>query len=99
MVNRKIIIALIMSFLIVSTIIFSYSFFIKRAHHDCTGEGCPICMEIGIAVQTLADLKLMVSIVPFVTAFLCVFMLYYIVYSIKISTRDTLITLKVELLD
>jgi hypothetical protein len=37
--------------------------------HDCTGEGCPICLEIQIATNFLKTLKL-AGIILFITALL-----------------------------
>lgn len=96
---RKRLLPIIMSIIICVTMLFSYYVIMKHANHHCSKEDCPICMEIEVAVHTISSFKLIISIVSLVMALLCVFTLSCIDSEIYNRTRDTLISLKVELLD
>ncbi|MGO5051055.1 hypothetical protein ACTQ6A_00850 [Lachnospiraceae bacterium LCP25S3_G4] len=98
-VYKKKILAVIMSFLILGTLFLSYSFLIENVEHDCAGNDCPICVQMELSVQFLSNFKLVISFVPILMALLCVFALIYAVIEIIDRISDTLITLKVELLD
>ena len=80
------------------TVILSCGYMIWQAHHDCTGEQCPICIEIEHAMQVLFNLKVM----PHVTIYLitlCILMKFYVTIKESKYIKHTLISLKVELLD
>lgn len=96
---KKKVVAIFMCLIIIGTLIFSYTLVTKFAHHNCIGDECPICIQIDMALHTISNLKLMISIVPYLLALLCVFTLRCTDYVINNRTNKTLITLKVELLD
>ena len=90
--------AMILTVLILATILFSYGFLAENIHHDCPGEECSICLEIKMAVQTISSYKTLLTL-PLIVAVLCVFT-QICADAIKSNrTKNTLITLKVELLD
>lgn len=84
--------------LLLAVILFSYPVIAKNAHHDCTGENCPICMEIQSIMKTVSGFKMM-HVKTFLLLVLCVFKHICTVILDLDCTRDTLITLKVELLN
>lgn len=97
MEKRNRIFAFIMAVLLIATLLFSCTFILEKAHHDCTGDNCPICMEIKAAMQTISGFKAL-PVLAFVVSVLCVFTQAYTVKTHSDSVRNTLITLKVELL-
>lgn len=92
------ILAYAMAIVLFISILFCYQYMIQNAHHNCIGEECPVCMELHMAAQTLSGLKLL-PILPVVLAVLCVFTLAYTSNKEILRAQETLITLKVELLD
>ena len=92
------VIAVIITILLFSSVLFSYLFIIENAHHVCTGEDCPICMEVETAIHTIYSIKAL-PIIPLILAVLCVFTHICMVIIESDCTKYTLITLKVELLD
>ncbi|MFV0465384.1 MAG: hypothetical protein ACK5ML_04855 [Lachnospiraceae bacterium] len=92
------ILTIVLAAVLVVTIIFSYMFVIENARHDCSGEDCPICTEIESAIQTISSIK-MLSVLPLVAAVICVFTQLCTISRFFFGTEDTLISLKVELLN
>ena len=92
------VIAIIITIYLFTTLLFSYLFIVENAHHVCTGEDCPICMEIEVAIHTIYSFKAL-PILPLILAVLCVFTHICMVIIEYDCTKYTLITLKVELLD
>ena len=90
--------AIAIAAVILATVLFSYAFLAENVHHDCTGETCGICLEMAMAAQTILGHK-MISTMPLILAFLCVFTHICAVVTKSDCVRDTLITLKVELLN
>lgn len=88
--------AILLVVLLFVTILFSYTYMIENAHHDCSGDECPICMEMEAAMQTISSLRA-VPIVPVIVAILCVFTHICTVIYYSGCMKDTLISLKVEL--
>lgn len=98
MESKKRISAVIVIALLLVTLLFSYTYMIENEHHDCSGEDCPICMEIEAAMQTISGMKAVLT-VPFIVALFCVFTHICTVIYYSGCTKDTLISLKVELWD
>ena len=94
--NRILAILIMMIFLL--GIVFSYRFIIENAHHDCTGETCPICMEIEQAVQFVSHINAVHILLPFVS-FLGVLALSCVTLKSQCCRNNTLIFLKVEMLN
>lgn len=98
MQKRNKVIAVIIAVLLFATLLFSYIFVIEHVRHDCTGDNCPICMEIEAALLTISSMKTL----PLLPLFLAVFGVFTSICMVCLRsnhTKDTLITLKVELLD
>lgn len=90
--------AIFAAVILLCTILFSYTFLIENVHHDCTGdENCPICMELQMAMQTISNLKIL-PILPVILAVLCVFTQIDTSKKFSNCIKNTLISLKVELL-
>lgn len=90
--------AIILVVVLLSGILFSYDFIIENAHHDCSGENCPICIEIDQAAQIISNIRF-VPVLPFVVAVLCVFTRKGVSVKTLNDRINTLITLKVEALN
>ncbi|MCR4955829.1 MAG: hypothetical protein K6A30_04005 [Lachnospiraceae bacterium] len=90
--------AILVAIIMLAGIIGSLCFIIEYAHHDCCGEDCAICMEIEQAAQLISSLKI-IPVLMVLPVILCA------IAQIKKSVEecfisyDTLISLKVELLD
>lgn len=95
--NNKLL-ALFISILLVAMLFLSYSFIIHNAHHDCAGEDCQICLQLQMVKQFVSGLKIL-PVLSFIMAILSVFTLVYAMFDKFICVKNTLILLKVELLD
>jgi len=60
--NRKQILSTLLCILFITMLVLSSSFIVTHEHHDCTGEKCPVCAQIQIAVNILNSIK--AAIVP-----------------------------------
>jgi len=86
--------------MVFSLVIFSSSLFIiTHAAHDCTGEGCSICMELAECHKTLHTLGTAVKGVLQLILILCIVPALCKVIIKSHSEHSTLISLKVELLN
>lgn len=92
------VIALILIIAFLSGTLFSEEYIIQNTHHDCYGEHCQICVLIKEAVQFISGIKI-IPLLSFCMAVLCVFTLGAAAMKKHVSIKNTLITLKVELLD
>lgn len=95
--HKKILAVLLVAFMLTG-ILFSYKFIIDNVHHDCTGENCPICLQIEEAVSFIQSIKY-VPILSFLMAVLFLFTKREAHETKHIYVRNTLISLKVELLN
>lgn len=80
------------------TVILSCGYMLRHAHHNCTGEQCPICIQIEHAMQVLFNLKIMPDVTIYLIT-LCILMKFYVTIKEARYIKHTLISLKVELLD
>lgn len=94
--NRFISMILLIALLV--CLFFSYQYMIKNAKHDCSGEDCPICMQLEAAIQFVSSIKIL-PVLSFILAVLCVFTQLYTIHDKSFCVRKTLVSLKVELLD
>lgn len=76
----------------------SMNFLIENAHHHCSGQHCGVCMEMEQASEFINNLKVM-YILSVVLTVLCVSSQTSLVKSVFCFHKDTLISLKVELLN
>ncbi len=98
MKQRKRVTAICFALLLFGFIMLSSFFIVENAHHDCVGEECQICMEIEAAVRTISNLKI-VPVLAFGLVVLCAFAQICAEILDSGCTKDTLVTLKVELLN
>lgn len=95
--QRKLCVA--MGILVVICVIFSLIYINKEAHHDCSGEGCPVCLQIHAAQELLNNIKGAVLISLFCTV-IDIFIGHRLAYGIRILRRQrSPVTLKVKLLN
>lgn len=92
------VIAIMLAMFLVLGVFSSYDYLIEHAHHDCSGEYCAVCVQIKEAVQFLSGIKF-VLVRSFMIAVLCAFILGIASVKNHIVIRNTLVTLKVELLN
>lgn len=96
--KRRMIAIFIIVFLY-GSMFFSSAYIFENIDHNCTGEDCPICIQIVTAVQIISNFKLLLPIISIMMMILCVFTQCCTLYKDSNVTTNTLITLKVELLD
>lgn len=94
---NKVIAIMLIAFLAFG-ILFSYDYIIENAHHDCSGADCSVCTQIREAVQFISGIRF-VPVRSFMMAFFYVSALGIASVKNHIGVKNTLITLKVELLN
>lgn len=98
MEKRRKLVAAAMAVLLLLAVLSFYPIVAKNAHHDCTGEHCPICMEMEAIARTVSELRQL----PVLQAVLLVLFVFTQILGWRWHSdclRDTLITWKVELLN
>ncbi|ADZ84946.1 hypothetical protein [Cellulosilyticum lentocellum] len=50
-------ITVMLGLLLIVCMLFSIVYINKENHHDCTGQGCPICLQIHVARDLLNSIK------------------------------------------
>lgn len=90
--------AIMLSMLLFVMVFFSYDFVIRNAHHDCSGEECPICIQMEAAVQFVSSIKI-IPILSFVGIVLCVFLHKITPIEKVYGVTNTLVKMKVEFLN
>ncbi len=96
--NRKKTTAIFLAVLMLFGIFLSYFFIIENAHHKCSGEGCSICFQVEDAIHFISAIKV-VPMLSLLMAVLFVLTKWVAVESDYSCVKNTLITLKVELLN
>lgn len=91
-------ISLFMVLLLLSTVLLSHGVLIHSAQHDCVGTECEVCLQMEQAKQIITGLKLLFTTCLFLLVFGVITPLYA-VFKTSFCVKDTLILLKVELLD
>lgn len=96
MVKQNRALLLLLAVALICTMLFSAFYIAVEAEHDCIGEHCRICDQIGVCIQSLKTLSVSV------TAAVCTAVLLYIVFSlifrtVSFATFGTLVLLKVKL--
>ena len=56
MKQRRSVLSLAAVFAVIFVVLISSFFVAAETNHDCTGEDCPICYEIGICQETVRKL-------------------------------------------
>ena len=96
--QKKKIIAICMIAFLFFEILFSYDYMIEKAHHDCSGRDCPVCMQIERAAQFISSMKF-IPVLPCIVAVFFTFLRKNFIKKEGNCKKNTLITLKVELLN
>ena len=98
MTGKKRFAAVIMCIMLVLSIFTASFYIVSRAHHECTGQDCPICHEIQLCVQFLNTVggAAIIVVVAFFTVreFLIVLPLFD-----HVCQNNILVSLKVKLSD
>lgn len=90
--------ALVFTVVLIGTLLFSYEYITEHTYHTCTGEACHICVQLDAASQIILSYQLL-PVLPFHMVLLCVFTRFSARFTNFLAIKDTLITLKVELLN
>lgn len=99
MKSKKRILAVVLAVFILSVLFLSYGYIIENTNHDCThDEHCPICLQLKSSVQLISTFKFIPALSFFITL-LCVLTQLYVKFKPSFCIKNTLITLKVELLN
>lgn len=94
--NRRMISYFIILFILLN-IVFCSNYIMKYAHHNCQNERCPICVELDYTIQSLTEVKLLLSS-SFLGMAMCFMMTRVFLANNQSSFNHTLVSLKVELL-
>lgn len=92
------ILAIFLTVIILVSILHAHNFIIRNAHHTCTGENCPICLEMEQALQVISNFKF-ISILSVIMTILFTVMQSWVPQKVNTFYKETLISLKVELLN
>ena len=95
--KRKIVAALV-SIILFLAVFFSVMFVSSEINHKCIGDGCPICHEIEVCVQTLHSIG--AAVIAAVSVFLSSLLSAHVQKAEdQHSSIHTLVALKVKLSD
>lgn len=87
---------LVLMLIVVMCIIFSFVYEKEVEYHECSGQECPICLELHAARDLLNTIK--ASIICYIEIILIPVIVVHTLYRLVILRRQrTLITLKVKL--
>lgn len=97
--NRsKNILVMVLAVLLLFVTFASYQIIGEKAHHECTGENCSICIQLEEAVSYIKSIKY-VPILSFLAVILCV-VTKWVSHKVEdVCVSRTLISLKVEMLN
>ena len=51
--NKRRALSVLMLLLVVIVLVSSFYFILHETHHDCSGEGCPVCALVAVCRNTL----------------------------------------------
>lgn len=94
---RKICVFFVITFILLN-ILFSYQFIIENAHHDCSQDHCPICVQLEEAFQFIQSIR-QVPVTSFLMTVLFLSAKWVSHATEHLCVNPTLISLKVELLN
>ena len=98
MTNKKRVVAVILSALVLFALMTSLFVIMHEADHDCIGENCPVCAVIAVCQNTLKTLSGIVGAAAVV--FACLLLTASVIASFRtISYNETPVSLKVRLLN
>ena len=93
------ILACILCLVFVATLFVSETYIVTHTHHDCIGEGCPVCAALASCEQLLKNLAANGPIPVFMGACALSYGCICLLSRAKENSAHTLITLKVKLSD
>lgn len=79
-------------------LLFSYEYVVSNTQHDCPGKDCTVCVQLEAAVHFISSIKIL-PMLSFIAIVLCVFTRIYAASERSACVRNTLVLLKVELLN
>ncbi len=89
--SGKIMVSCMAIFLLLA-LFYSHVFISTHIHHDCSGEGCPVCAEIRIAEAIVQQIGSALHTVMYLVAFVSI-----TIGSISIANQVTLFHTPVEM--
>ena len=98
MTGKKRFAAVIMCIMLVLSIFTASFYIVSRAHHECTGQDCPICHEIQLCVQflnTVGGAVILSAVVLFTVHEILIVLMSFV----HVCQNNTLVSLKVKLSD
>ena len=90
-------ITVILGLLLIVCMLFSMLLLSEERHHDCTGQGCPICLQIHAARDLLNSIKGAVLGALLIQP-LCLIRIHIVATEVNLC-QSSPITLKVKLLN
>ena len=96
MTNKNRLVALVLSLTVLLVILSSVFFIAIEADHDCIGDDCPICYQIGVCENTLKSIGQAVIVVV-IAAFIGLFSSAMPSFIKKMAFNTSLVTLRVKL--
>lgn len=99
MKGKRRILSILLCIVLIAALVLSFEFIITHAHHDCSGEHCPICAQLHIAGQIISGIKAVFIVYAVFSAFHNIFYIADIFYKRGRARLLTLVDLKVMLLD
>ncbi len=92
------VIAIMLVVFLLAGILFSYNYIVEHAHHHCSGTDCSVCIQIKEAVQFISGIRF-VAVQTLMAAVFCLVILRTASAKNHIDIKNTLVTLKVEMLN
>lgn len=98
MKTRNRVFSIICTLALLICLIFSYEYIVSNTQHNCSGKDCTVCIQLEAAVHFISSIKIL-PILSFIAIVLCVFTRIYTVAERSVCVKNTLVLLKVELLN
>ncbi|MFT3983592.1 MAG: hypothetical protein QM697_06775 [Lachnospiraceae bacterium] len=92
------VIAIMLVVFLSAGILFSYDYIVEHTHHNCSGTDCSVCIQIKEAVQFISGIRF-AAVQTYMAAVLCIVVLGTASAKNHIDIKNTLVTLKVEMLN
>lgn len=94
----KRILSIWLSIMLIMGILFSYDYLSENTHHDCLGKECHVCAGLVTASKIVSGMKAL-SALLFSAAVFGIHIRKFLFVERSKALKNTLITLKVELLN
>lgn len=93
------IISIMITVVFLFTVFFAGLFILEHTHHHCTGEDCPVCMELEMSMHTVSALRTLLPVIIVLLSIMCFIKVFANNITKLYFAKLTLINLKVELDD